>query len=59
VDGVSFDTSSSVKEAIVNFLKKLYEEDHPRRPLLEGIVYNSISNDDAWDLLREFSEEEV
>jgi len=34
VDGVSFDDNSSVKEAIVNFYKKLYEEDPPNRPFL-------------------------
>jgi len=59
VDGVSFDDSSSMKEAIVYFYKKLYEEYHPRRPFLEELVYDSISDDDACVLLREFSEEEV
>jgi len=48
-----------MKEAIANFYKKLYEEDHPTRPFLEGLVYDSISEDDACDLLREFSKEEV
>ena len=59
VDGASFDDNSSMKEAIVNFYKKLYEEDHPSRPFLGGLVFDSISEDDACDLLREFSEEEV
>jgi len=59
VDGASFDDNSSMKEAIVNFYKKLYEEDHPSRPFLGGLVFDSISKDDACDLLREFSEEEV
>jgi len=58
VDGVSFDDNSSVKEAIVNFYKELYE-DHPSRPFLEGLVYDSISDDEACGLLREFSKEEV
>ena len=51
VDGVSFDDNSLVKEVIVNFYKKLYAEEHPRRPFLEGLVYDSISDDDACDLL--------
>ena len=59
VDGVSCDDNSSVKEAIVNFYNKLYEEDYPSRPFLEGLAFDSISEDDACDLLREFSEEEV
>ena len=59
VDGASFDENSSVKEAVVNFYKKLYEEDYPSRPFLEGLVYDSISENDACDLLREFSKEEV
>ena len=46
-----------MKEAIVNFYKKLYEEDHPRDRSSKG--YDSISDDDACDLLGEFSEEEV
>jgi len=59
MDGVSFDDNFSVKEAIVNFYNKLYEEDHPSRPFLEGLVYDSISEDDACDILREFTEDEV
>ena len=59
MDGASFDDNSSMKEPIVNFYKQLYEEDHPSRPFLGGLVFDSISKDDSCDLLREFSEEEV
>jgi len=55
----AFDNNSSVKEAIVNFYKKLYEEEHLRRLFLEGLVYDFILDDDACHLMREFSEEEV
>ena len=59
VDGVSFNDNSSAKGVIFNFYNKLYHEDHPRKPFIEGIVYDSISDDDACDLLKKFSEEEV
>jgi len=59
VDGVCFNDISSVKGAIVNFYNELYHEDYPRRPFLGGLSYDFISHDDACDLLKEFSEEEV
>ena len=56
---VCFDDISSMKGVIVNFYNELYRKDHPRRPFLKGLSYDSISDDDACDLLKEFSEEEV
>ena len=55
---VCFNDISSVKGAIVNFYNKVYREDHPGKPLLKGLSYDSISDDNGWDL-EEFSEEEI
>jgi len=59
VDGVCLDDVSSMKGAIVNFYSELYREDQPRRPFFEGLSYDTISDEDASDLLKEFWEEEV
>jgi len=38
-----------------SFTSRTIQGDH----FLEGLIYDFISDDDAYDLLREFSEEEV
>ena len=50
---------ASVKNAIVQFYDHLYHEDQPFRPSLGGIAFNSISLEDAQDLVKEFTEDEV
>jgi len=50
---------SLVKGAIVQFYEKLYHEDVSSRPFLEDISYSSIDLEDALELVKEFSEEEV
>jgi hypothetical protein len=59
VEGELHGDASSVKDAIVHFYEKLYHEDASSRPFLEGICYNSIDEEDASELIRDFSEEEV
>ena len=59
VEGERHDDISSVKDAIVHFYKKLYQEDIPSRPFLEGISYNYIDEEDASELVKEFSKEEI
>jgi len=44
---VCFNDISSVKGAIVNFYNKVYREDHPGKPLLKGLSYDSISDDNG------------
>jgi len=50
---------SSVKGAIVHFYEKLYHENFPSRPFLEGISYSSISLEDAMELETDVSKEQV
>jgi len=50
---------SLVKEAIVLFHEKLYQEVVSSRPFLEGTSYNSIDEEDPSELVKEFFEEEV
>ena len=52
VEGESYGDVSSVKDAIVHFYKKLYQEDVAARPFLEGISYNSIGEEDASELVK-------
>ena len=59
VEGELHGDASSAKDAIVLFYEKLYHEDASSRPFLEGISYNSIDEEDALELVKEFSEEEV
>jgi len=49
VDGEPYVDSALVNDAIVHFHKNLYHEDQPSRIFLDGIVFASISLDDARD----------
>jgi len=46
VDDSIFDEDSVVNGAIVDYYESFYHEEHPLRPLLNGISYNSINIDD-------------
>jgi len=46
------------KNAIAHFYGNLYHEDPPSRPFLDG-AFASISHDDARDLEKDFTENEV
>jgi len=59
VEGELHGYASSMKGAIVQFYEKLYHEDVSSRPFLEGISYGSIDLEDAWELEKEFPEDEV
>ena len=59
VDGESFVDAALVKNAIVHFYENLCHTDPPSRPLLGGIAFTSISLDDALDLEKDFTEDEV
>ena len=59
VEGERHGDVSLVKDAIVHFYEKLYHEDAASRLFLEGISYNSIVEEDASELVKEFFEEEV
>jgi len=59
VEGELHVDDSSVKGTIVHFYEKPYHENFPSGPLLKGISYASISLEDAWELEKDFSEEEV
>ena len=50
---------SLTKNAIVHFYENVLHDDHHMRPLLDGIFYDTISMEDALDLDKDFSEEEV
>ena len=52
VEGERYDDVSSVMDAIVHFYKKLYQEDIP-------CSYNYIDKEDASELVKEFSDEEI
>jgi len=43
-----------MKNAIVHFYENLLHDDHPQRPLFDGIFCDTISMEDAivWTLLR-------
>jgi len=51
--------SSSIQDAIVHFYVDPYSKDHQSQPFLKGIVYDSIGLDDALELEKDFSKEEV
>jgi len=51
--------AASARNAIVNFYENLYHEDQPSRFFLDGIAFASISPEDASDLVKDFTEDEV
>ena len=46
-------------KVLFHFCKGLCHEDHPFRPIFDGISYNSVSTEDDLDLVMDFSKEEV
>ena len=59
VEGELQVNDSSMKGAIVHFYKKLYHENFQSSPFLEGTSHRSISLEDAIELEKDFSKEEV
>ena len=60
VDGMLYDDAAALaNDTIVHFYENLYHEDQPSRIFLDGIVFTSISLDDARDLENDYAEEEV
>jgi len=59
VNGQVYGEESMVKNAIVHFYENLLHDDHQQRPFIDGISYDTISMEDALELEKEFSEEEV
>jgi len=59
VDGEFYVDAASARNAIVNFYENLYYEDQPSRIFLDGIAFASISLEDARDLVKDFTEDEV
>ena len=60
VDGVLCDDAAALaNDTIVHFYENLYHEDQPSRIFLDGIAFASISLDDARDLEKDFTEDEV
>ena len=59
VDNQVLDEDSTLKGAIVHYYEKLYREEYPVWPFLDGIFHNFVGIDDALDLERHFSQEEV
>jgi len=54
VNGQIYGEESSMKNAIVHFYENLLHDDHPQRPLLDGIFYDTISMEDACGLEKDF-----
>ena len=59
VDGEPFIDAATVKNAIIHFYENLYQEDQPSRCFLNGIVFASISLDEARDHSEVFTEDEI
>ena len=53
------DEPFGVKSAIVHFYENFPQEDQPSRPFLDGIPVASISLDEARDLEKVFTEDEI
>uniref|UniRef100_A0A2N9IF49 CCHC-type domain-containing protein n=1 Tax=Fagus sylvatica TaxID=28930 RepID=A0A2N9IF49_FAGSY len=59
INGVLSSDSEAISECITNFYTHLFEEEECDRPLLDGLDFSMISDEDALWLERPFGEEEV
>jgi hypothetical protein len=59
INGVMSTDSDAISECITNFYSHLFEEEESDRPLLDGLDFSMIPEEDALWLERPFGEEEV
>uniref|UniRef100_A0A2N9J257 Reverse transcriptase domain-containing protein n=1 Tax=Fagus sylvatica TaxID=28930 RepID=A0A2N9J257_FAGSY len=59
INGVMSTDSDAISEYITNFYNHLFEEEENDRPLLDGLDFSMIPEEDALWLERPFGEEEV
>ena len=59
IDGEVSTQQAAIKEHIVQFYEQLYTEGEFQRPLLDGLEFNGLAEEDLEGLDRPFSEEEV
>uniref|UniRef100_A0A2N9E7V6 Reverse transcriptase domain-containing protein n=1 Tax=Fagus sylvatica TaxID=28930 RepID=A0A2N9E7V6_FAGSY len=59
INGVSSTSQDEIRDHIVRFYETLYREDGYRRPYLDGIQFDAISDEDALWLDRPFEENEI
>ena len=59
VDGVVYEDEPAVRAQVVQFYQDLYTETDMWRPIVDGLDFASIGEDDRLFLEREFSKEEV
>ncbi len=59
VDGVQVSDQGIIQDYIVNFYKSLFTDGGVRRPMLDGINFNSLDEEEATWLKIPFDEEEI
>ena len=59
VDGVQVSDQGIIQDHIINFYKSLFTDGGVRRPMLDGINFNSLDEEEAAWLERPFDEEEI
>ena len=59
VDGVLYEDEPGVQAQVVQFYQELYTETDMWRPIVDGLDFASIREDDRLSLEREFLKEEV
>ncbi|XP_071739246.1 uncharacterized protein [Rutidosis leptorrhynchoides] len=59
IKGIWCEEPRDIKAEVFNHFKKIFDEPNNMRPSLENLVYPSITNDEAHDLERAFSESKI
>ena len=59
IQGVLTSDQDEIGEGLVSFYSELFSDDEVRRPLLDGLSFSSIDEEDSLVLDRSFTEEEV
>ena len=59
IDGVQITDQAAIGEELVQFYSTLFSDEAVRRPLLDGLPFSSIDEEDKVTLDRPFTEDEV
>ena len=59
MDGILFEEESDVRDQVVDFYKRLYQEPEAWRPTIDGLEFTCLDETERSMLEREFEKEEI
>lgn len=59
IEGEKISSPTRIKKEAVKFFKEIFREEHMERPVFEGLQFNKLSQDQAENLIKPFSNDEI